>query len=80
VATVEIGIEGLEQAIKDPATVSPEGERIEAHVDGVEIRRARTHADERGTLCEIFDSRWGFTDDPLVYAYHVTLSPGAIRG
>ena len=80
VETVEIGIEGLETAIKDPATVSPDGERLEASIADLEIRRARTHADERGTLSEIFDARWGFTDDPLVYAYHVTLNPGAIRG
>jgi dTDP-4-dehydrorhamnose 3,5-epimerase len=46
----------------------------------VEIRRTRTQADERGTLCEIFDPRWGFTDDPLVYAYLVTLRAGQVRG
>jgi dTDP-4-dehydrorhamnose 3,5-epimerase len=80
VETVEIGIEGLEKAIKDPATVAPDGERLEAPIDGVEIRRARTHADERGTLCEMFDSRWAFTEDPLVYAYLVTLRSEQVRG
>jgi dTDP-4-dehydrorhamnose 3,5-epimerase len=80
VETVELGIEGLEKALKDPATVATDGERLEALIDGVEIRRTRTHADERGTLCEIFDPRWGFTDDPLVYAYLVTLRSGQVRG
>jgi dTDP-4-dehydrorhamnose 3,5-epimerase len=80
VETVDIGIEGLEHAIKDPPTVTSDGDRLDALIDGVEIRRARTHADERGTLCEVFDARWGFTEDPLVYAYLVTLRPDQIRG
>ena len=62
-------IEGLEKAIKDPATVTPDGDSLSGSIDGVEYRRARTHADERGTLSEIFDERWGFTEDPLVYVY-----------
>jgi dTDP-4-dehydrorhamnose 3,5-epimerase len=78
--TVAAGVEGLEKALKDGASVAPNGERLEELIQGVEVRRARTHADERGTLCEIFDPRWGFTDEPLVYAYFVTLRPGKVRG
>jgi dTDP-4-dehydrorhamnose 3,5-epimerase len=80
VATVQAGIEGLEQAQKDVASVGPDGEHLQALIEGVDVRRARTHADERGTLCEIFDPRWGFTDDPLVYAYLATINPGQVRG
>lgn len=79
-ATVEAGIEGLEQAQKDLASVGPDGESLHALIEGVDVRRARTHADERGTLCEIFDPRWGFTEDPLVYAYLVTIRIGQVRG
>jgi len=79
-ATVEAGIEGLEQAQKDLASVTPDGESLDALIEGVDVRRARTHADERGTLCEIFDPRWGFTEDPLVYAYLVTIRPEQVRG
>ncbi len=74
------GIEGVEQARKDLASVTSDGEPLQEPIVGVEVRRATTHADERGTLCEIFDLRWGFTDDPLVYAYHVTIRPGQVRG
>ena len=35
---------------------------------------------ERGTLTEILDDRWSFTDDPIVYVYHVTIRPGQLRG
>ena len=78
--TLVAGIDGLEQGIKDPATVTADGERLVELIDGVEYRRAPTHADERGTLSEIFDHRWGFTEDPLVYAYLATLRPGQARG
>jgi dTDP-4-dehydrorhamnose 3,5-epimerase len=79
-ATVAAGIDGLEHAYKDQPTVTTEGADLQELIDGVELRRARTHADERGTLTEVFDPRWGFTDDPLVYAYLATLRPGQVRG
>jgi dTDP-4-dehydrorhamnose 3,5-epimerase len=79
-ATISARIDGLDQARKDLARVGTDGTSLEELIDGVEIRRAPTHADERGTLTEVFDSRWGFTDEPLVYAYQVTIGPGQVRG
>jgi dTDP-4-dehydrorhamnose 3,5-epimerase len=76
----DIAIDGIELTRQDGATVSADGERLQEMIDGVELRRARTHADERGTLTEILDERWGFTDDPIVYVYHVTVRPGSLRG
>lgn len=73
-------IDGLEQATKDVATVNVEGQSLQDRIAGVELRRPPTHADERGTLTEIYDERWGFTDEPLVYVYHVTIRPGQLRG
>src|SRR3954453_16418981 len=64
----------------EPATVTPEGERLGELIEGVSVRRAITHTDERGTLCEMFDPRWGFTEEPLVYVYQVTIRPGAVKG
>jgi dTDP-4-dehydrorhamnose 3,5-epimerase len=80
VAVVRANIEGLEQSRKDGPSVTPDGRSREEPIAGVDVRHARTHADERGTLTEIYDLRWGFTDDPLVYAYHVTIQPGQVRG
>lgn len=79
-AVVESGIEGLDQTRKDVATVTAAGELIQELIAGVQVRRALTHADERGTVCEVLDLRWGFTDDPLVYVYHVTIRPGQVKG
>ena len=73
-------IHGLEQARKDGASVTAEGESLQEQIEGVELRRPPTHADERGTITEVYDERWGFTDDPLVYVYHVTILPGQLKG
>lgn len=77
---VMAGIEGLEKTRKDGASVTPDGKRLQDEIVGVEIRRPPTQADERGTICEVYDLRWGFTDDPLVYVYHVTINPGQVKG
>jgi dTDP-4-dehydrorhamnose 3,5-epimerase len=74
------GIEGLDQARKDVASVSADGARLEEPIAGVQVRHTPTHADERGTLTEICDLRWEFTEDPLVYVYLVTIQPGQLRG
>ncbi len=79
-ATVERTITGLEHAEKDTPTVDSNGRSLQDPIAGVEVRRSLTHADERGTLSEVYDLRWEFTDDPLVYVYLVTLRPGQVRG
>jgi dTDP-4-dehydrorhamnose 3,5-epimerase len=79
-AVVQAGIEGLDLARKDAASVTAGGELIQDSIAGVNVRRAPTHADERGTLTEIFDLRWEFTDDPLVYVYYVTIRPEQVKG
>ena len=79
-ATIPADVEGLEQARKDAPSVTAAGELLQEPIEGVQIRRPPTHADERGTVCEVFDLRWGFTDDPLVYVYHVTIRPGQVKG
>jgi len=80
VETVATRVEGIEQAVKDEATVTSEGASLQEPIDGVSLRRPPTHADERGTITEVYDVRWEFTDDPVVYVYHVTIRPGQIKG
>jgi dTDP-4-dehydrorhamnose 3,5-epimerase len=63
-----------------PATVTPEGEALDELIDGVMVRRAVTHTDERGTLCEMFDPRWELSEHPLVYVYQITIRPGQVKG
>ena len=71
---------GLDETRKDPQTVTRAGEPIQELLDGVRVRPAVTHLDERGSLCEIYDPAWGFTDEPLVYVYQTTIRPKQVKG
>jgi dTDP-4-dehydrorhamnose 3,5-epimerase len=65
---------------RDTQTVTPAGERVEAMPAGIEVRDLVTHPDERGTVCEIYDLRWGVQPDPVVFAYMCTIRPGMAKG
>lgn len=67
-------------AKKDVQTVTPEGESVKPLIDGVRIHYAVTIPDERGTICEMYNPAWNFTDEPLVYVYQTTIRPGRIKG
>jgi dTDP-4-dehydrorhamnose 3,5-epimerase len=71
---------GLELAVKDRASVTADGERVLDLIDGVALRHARPQADERGTLCEVYDERWGFADEDVPFVYLVTILPGQVKG
>ena len=64
----------------DPATVTPEGERLGPRIDGVLVRPAKVQVDERGSLTEIYSEAWSFTDEPLVYVYQTTIRVGVVKG
>jgi len=66
--------------VRDRETVTAQGERVDPLPAGVTLRESRTHADQRGTVVEMFDPRWGWPDNPLVYAYCFTIRPGMIKG
>jgi dTDP-4-dehydrorhamnose 3,5-epimerase len=67
-------------AVPDRQTVTSEGEPVQSLIDGVKVRPAVTHPDERGDLCELYSTAWGFDDDPMVYAYFASVRPGQTKG
>ena len=67
-------------AIRDTATVSPEGAPLQRLTHGVTMRRLITHTDSRGTVTELFDQRWGEQKDPLVFCYTFTIRSGMAKG
>ena len=73
-------VQAFDEARDDVQTVTSHGDSVQELIDGVVLRHARTHADERGELCEIYDERWGLTSEAVTYAYFMTLRPGAVRG
>jgi dTDP-4-dehydrorhamnose 3,5-epimerase len=66
--------------LRDEQTVLPDGERLEALPEGVEMRDLVTHVDDRGTVCELFDPRWGVCPEPMVFSYAYTIRPGMAKG
>jgi dTDP-4-dehydrorhamnose 3,5-epimerase len=47
---------------------------------GMQVRALSTHIDDRGSVFEMYDLRWDFHPDPLVFAYQFTIRPGVIKG
>ena len=56
------------------------GEPLAQLPAGVSFRDVPTHVDDRGSVVELFDARWGWHPDPLVFAYAFTVRPGKIKG
>lgn len=68
------------QPSKDPPLVTSKGEPLVRLPAGVNFRPAITHLDARGSVCELFDPRWQWHADPLVFVYMFTLRPGMVKG
>jgi dTDP-4-dehydrorhamnose 3,5-epimerase len=76
----QLDVTGAEALAKDPETVNKDGQPLFKLIDGVVLRPAVTQADERGTVCEMFDLRWKFDDEPLVYVYQASILPRQVKG
>ena len=70
----------LASASRDRQLATPEGLRVARLTDGVHIKPLTTHVDARGSIVELFDPRWGWHPDPLVFAYTFTIRPGIVKG
>ncbi len=70
----------LGTAIRDAQTVTAKGESTSALLHGVERFHVPTQVDDRGWLVELFDPRWDWVDEPLVYSYATTVRPGLAKG
>src|SRR5262245_14043152 len=68
------------EPVRDRATVTPGGDRLDALPDGVVFHEVVTHVDERGSVVEMFDPRWTWHPAPLVFAYSFTIRPGFTKG
>ena len=65
---------------RDRQTVTSTGVPVARLPVGMGFRDIATHADDRGTVFEMYDLRWGWHPDPLVFAYCFTIRPGRIKG
>lgn len=65
---------------QDKQTVDKDGKSTAKMIHGVTFKKATTHTDDRGFVCEMYDSRWDWHDDPMVFSYVFTIRPGIIKG
>ncbi|WP_299623682.1 dTDP-4-dehydrorhamnose 3,5-epimerase family protein [uncultured Tateyamaria sp.] len=67
-------------AIADERTVSDDGVPIRQLPDGMRERASIKHIDDRGSVTEMFDTRWNWHPDPIEFVYQFSIRPGAIKG
>jgi len=72
--------ESIRRAVADAQTVKSDGTNIHSLIAGVTFRDCVTHADSRGAVVEMFDPRWGWHPDPLLFVYAFTIRPGIVKG
>lgn len=70
----------LASAQRDRQTVTTDGKPVLDLIEGVSFREVTTHIDERGSLVEIYDTRWGWHPAPVVFAHCFTIRPGFVKG
>jgi dTDP-4-dehydrorhamnose 3,5-epimerase len=70
----------MTKMVQDKETVTPDGESTQRLPVGVTFHDVVTQVDDRGTVCELFDPRWNWHPDPLVFSYCFTVRPGMIKG
>ena len=54
---------------KDQQTVAASGEDVQSLPFGVIFHELPTHSDERGTVFEVFDPRWNWHPDPMIFSW-----------
>lgn len=65
---------------RDRPTVDVDGRELGSQIAGVVLERLAPHADHRGSLTRVLDTRERFWIEPIVYAYEFTIRPGRIKG
>lgn len=56
------------------------GEPVRRLTHGLKIRPLPSHLDERGSVCALFDPRWHWHTEPMVFSQFFTIRPGAVNG
>ena len=47
---------------------------------GASFKDSITHIDDRGSVTELYDPRWDWHPEPLVFVYMFTIRPGTAKG
>ena len=71
--------ETLAAAVQDQRTVDEQRRSTAPLLDGMSFYDSIRHNDDRGSVTEIYDPRWGWHPDPLVFSYIFTIRPGIVK-
>lgn len=69
----------IPEGVRDVPTVDAEG-RPSGEIEGVVSAAGVVHGDHRGALMETVNFDHPFWEEPVVYAYTITVAPGRIKG
>ena len=67
-------------AVADVPTADAGSREVSHAIADVDVKRLTTHADHRGSLTPALDARDPFWNEPVVYAYRISILPGRIKG
>jgi len=70
----------LAAAVQDKRTVDAQRNSVAPLLDGLSFYDSIRHDDDRGSVTEVYDTRWGWHPDPLVFSYIFTIRPGLVKG
>ena len=70
----------LAASVRDGQMATPDGQLIRRLTEGVNIRPLPTFEDARGSVTELYDPRWGWHPEALVFAYTISIRPGVVKG
>ena len=70
----------LVAAVKDQRTVDEQRRSTAPLLDGMSFHESIRHDDDRGSVTEIFDPRWNWHPDPMVFSDSLTIRPGMVKG
>src|SRR3990170_2392774 len=70
----------LKAAAQDQQTVTEVGASTTVLIEGVTFYDTVIHHDDRGTVVELYDQRWNWHPDPIVFTYSFTIEPGVVKG
>lgn len=65
----------LDAAKQDQRTVDDNRRSVAPLLDGMSFYESIRHNDDRGSVTEIYDQRWNWHPDPLVFSYMFTIRP-----
>ncbi|PWV99201.1 dTDP-4-dehydrorhamnose 3,5-epimerase [Hoeflea marina] len=70
----------LAGAVQDQRTVDAGRKSIAPLLDGMSFFDSVRHDDDRGSVTELYDPRWPWSTEPMVFSYMFTIRPGMVKG